>query len=465
MTRQPFIARPWQPMMLDHIAEHRRCALWARMGSGKTSAILVGLQAIDLLDEGPALIVAPKRVAKNTWPTEVLRWNETAHLRVEPVVGNLTERFQALSRPAQFYTTNYEQIPWLVRHFGKNWPFRTIIADESTRLKSFRLRNGSQRAAALARVAHRYENRFIELTGTPSPNGLKDLWGQLWFLDRGQRLGTSYDAFTQRWFRPSPSGYGVEPLPHAQNEIQNRVRDICITIDPADWITLDPVIETNIIVPLPAKARETYRKMELEMFLELERSGALHEIEAVNAAVRTQKCLQIASGALYLGSAEDPGAREWADLHDAKLEALESIVEEACGAPILVAYQFKSDLARILAAFPQARYFDDSKETEDAWNAGRIPMLVAHPASAGHGSNLQHGGNILVDYSSGWDLEADDQIIERLGPMRQYQSGYDRPVYRYRLIAEDTVDGMVKERRETKRTVQSILLDAANRRR
>jgi SNF2 family DNA or RNA helicase len=445
--------------MLDFLAENRRGMLAARMGSGKTGAVLVGLNSLDLLDEGPALIVAPKRVAKNTWPAEAEKWIETTHLRVEPIIGTLTERFQALARPAQFYTTNYEQIPWLVRHFGKNWPFRTIIADESTRLKSFRLRNGSQRAAALAKVAHRYENRFIELSGTPAPNGLKDLWGQLWFLDRGARLGTSFDAFSQRWFRPSPNGYGLEPLRYAQEEIQNAIRDITLTVDPGDYIKIDPVIKTDIIVPLPAAARGVYEKMEREMFLELERSGALHEIEAVNAAVRTNKCLQIASGALYLGDARDPGAREWADLHDAKLEALESIVEEACGAPILVAYQFKSDLARILKAFPQARFFDDSRETEDAWNAGRIPMLVTHPDSAGHGSNLQHGGNILVDFSSGWNLESDDQIIERLGPMRQYQSGYDRPVYRYRLIAENTVDGMVKLRRESKRSVQEILLE------
>jgi len=463
VTRKPFTPRPWQPQMMAHLAEHRRCALWAKMGSGKTSAVLVGLNALELLDEAPALIVAPKRVAKNTWPAEVERWDQTAHLRVEAIVGTLTERFQALARPAQFYTTNYEQLPWLVRHFGKNWPFRTIIADESTKLKGHRLRNGGARTASLAKVAHRYENRFIELTGTPSPNGLKDLWGQLWYLDRGARLGTSFDAFAQRWFRPAPNGYGLEPLRYAQEEIQNAVADLCLTVDPADWIKLAPVIETDIVVPLPSSARGMYEKMEREMFLELERSGALHEVEAVNAAVRTSKCLQIASGALYIGDATDAGPREWIDMHDAKLEALESIVEEAAGMPVLVAYQFKSDMARIMKAFPQARYFDDSRETEDAWNAGRIPMLVAHPDSAGHGSNLQHGGNILVDFSSGWNLESDDQIIERLGPMRQYQAGYDRPVYRYRILAEDTVDELVKVRRESKRSVQNVLLEAMKR--
>ncbi len=449
--------------MLDHIAENRRCALFAKMGSGKTSAVLVGLNMLDTLEEAPALIIAPKRVAKNTWPLEAEKWNETAHLKVVPIIGNRTERFIAMAQKAQFYTTNYEQLPWLVAHYGRNWPFRTIIADESTRLKGHRLRQGGARTEALAKVAHRYENRFIELTGTPSPNGLKDLWGQLWFLDRGQRLGTDYTGFSKRWFRPADNGYGLEPFDHTQREITERIRDLCLTVDPADYIKVDPVIETPIYVELPPKARDQYRKMEKQMFLELEASGALHEIEAVNAASRTQKCLQIASGAIYLGDAADPGEREWEPLHDAKLEALDSIVEEACGTPILVAYQFCSELARILKAFPQARYFDDSRETENEWNAGRIPMLVAHPASAGHGSNLQHGGNILVDFSSGWDLELDDQIVERIGPMRQFQSGLDRPVYRYRIIASATVDSLVMERRSSKRSVQDILLAACKR--
>lgn len=463
VNRKPYTPRPWQPAMLDHIAENRRCALFAKMGSGKTSAVLVGLNMIDTLEEAPALIIAPKRVAKNTWPLEVEKWDETAHLKVVPIIGNRTERFIAMGQKAQFYTTNYEQLPWLVAHYGRNWPFRTIISDESTRLKGFRLRNGGARTTALAKIAHRYENRFIELTGTPAPNGLSNLWGQLWYLDRGKRLGTDYTSFEKRWFRPSDNGYGVEPFDHTQREITAAIRDICLTVDPADYIKIDPVIEVEVPVTLPPRARDLYRKMEKQMFLELEASGALHEIEALNAASRTQKCLQIASGALYLGDASDPGEREWEPLHDEKLDALASIVEEACGMPILVAYQFRSELARILQAFPQARYFDDSRETENEWNAGRIPMLVAHPASAGHGSNLQHGGNILVDFSSGWDLELDDQIVERIGPMRQFQSGLDRPCYRYRIIAEGTVDSLVKERRTSKRRVQDILLEACKR--
>lgn len=444
--------------MLDHIIEHRRCALFCRMGSGKTSATLMPLLAIAELGEGPALIVAPKRVAKNTWPKEAEKWEQTAHLDIVPIIGNQTERFQAMARPAQFYTTNYEQLPWLQKHYGRNWPFRTIIVDESTRLKSHRLVKGSQRAAALAKVAHTHCNRMILLSGTPSPNGLKDLWGQLWFVDQGKRLGRTFEGFKDRWFRPAKSGYGIEPFDFAQEQIQEAIRDVCITIDPADYMPLQKVIEVDIMVTLPPKAREQYTKMERQMFLELEGILGTHEVEALNAASRTNKCLQLAAGALYV---DDKGA--WEPIHDEKLEALESIIEEACGAPVLVAYQFKSDLARLKAHFPQGRIFDDKRETEDAWNRGEIPLMFAHPQSAGHGSNLQEGGNILVDFSSGWDLEGDDQIIERIGPMRQFQSGLDRPVYRYRLIAEKTVDVMVKDRRESKRSVQDILLAAMKR--
>jgi SNF2 family DNA or RNA helicase len=440
--------------MLDHIAEHQRCAVFAAMGSGKTGATLHALQGIGLLDEGPALILAPKRVAVGTWPAEAEKW-DTFGEEVVPITGTQTERFQAMARRSLFYSTNYEQLPWLVKHHGRNWPYKTVIADESTRLKGMRLRQGGQRTAALAKVQPMVQ-RFVELTGTPAPNGLKDLWGQLWFLDKGARLGRTFDSFTQRWFQRSWDGFGIEPLPFAQEQIQNLIRDICITIDPTDYgLTIDKPIETEIIVDLPDKARDLYRQMEKAMFIELAHEAGVHEIEAVSAAARTSKLLQLANGFVY---GED---RRPHDVHSAKLEALESIVEEANGMPLLVAYQFKEDLAAIKRAFPKARGIDEITLKE--WDEGRVPMLVVHPESAGHGLNLQLGSNILVDYSSGWNLEHDDQVIERIGPMRQFQSGLKRPVYRYRIMARNTVDEMVKERRSSKRSVQDILLAAMKR--
>lgn len=450
--------------MVDHLHAVRRAGLYVRMGGGKTGAVLWALRFAHLFDDTPILIVAPKRVARKTWPDEAQKWIGLEHMTVTPIMGTETERFTALGnlqKGGLVFSTNYEQIPWLVTHFGRNWPFKVIVADESTKLKGFRTRQGTKRTQSLAKVAHAFANRFILLSGTPSPNGIKDLWGQLWFLDHGVRLGNSFDAFEKRWFYKSHDGYGIVPHDHSQAQVQNLISDLCLTIDPADYIELDDVIESDIVVSLPPKARALYQDMERRAFMEIEQKATrtFVEIEAANAAVKTNKCLQIAAGAVYTDDKQS-----WEAVHDEKLDALDEIVEEACGAPVLVSYIFNSDLQRILQRFPQARALDHKPATQDAWNRGEIPILCAHPASAGHGLDLQHGGNIIADFTSGWDLEHDDQIVERIGPMRQFQSGYDRPVYRYRIMAERTMDYLVRDRRTTKRSVQDILMEALKRR-
>lgn len=444
--------------MLDHIAEHPRCAVFAAMGSGKTVATLVACQGINLLDEGPGLIIAPKRVAQTTWPKEVKKW-DGLNLTIIAIKGTAAERARALKRKADFYTINYEQLPWLVSQLGDEWLFRTVICDESTKLKGFRLRQGGQRTRALSKVIWRDDiARVILLTGTPTPNGLKDLWGQLWFIDKGERLGRTYDAFISRWFRPTWDGYGVEPFDHSQAQIQEKIADLCITVDPRDYMPIDEPIERDVEVELPSAARLRYSEMEKMMFTELQAELGTTEVEALNAASRTNKCLQMANGAVYHN---DKG--EWAELHDAKLDALESIREEAGGMPLLVSYQFKSDFARIRKRFPDAKTLDEI--TVEDFATGKHPMLIGHPASMGHGvDGLQNGTNILVDFSSGWNLEYDQQIMERIGPVRQMQSGLNRPVYRYRIVATDTVDELVALRRKTKASVQDILLEAMKRR-
>lgn len=463
-----FTPRPWQPPMIDHLVEHPRGATFAYMGSGKTVSVLKALEASVALDFAPTLILGPKRVAVGhdddeddlgVWHAQALRWG-FGH-EIVPIRGTQTQRFQALGRREAFYSINYEQLPWLVKHHGqKNWPYRTIVADECTRLKGMRLMQGGQRTQALAKVAWLPQvERFIELTGTPSPNGYKDLWGQLWYLDQGQRLGRTYESFKQRWFQRSLDGHGIEPIYAAHDQIQDRIRDICLTIDPRDYgLKLDEVIETDVRIELPDKARDMYRKMERAMFLELEADLGGHEVEAVHAAGRTNKCLQLANGFIFH---HGEGQGSWAEVHGAKLEALESIVEEAGGMPVLISVQFKPDFEMIRRALPKARHIDEVSIKD--WNLGRVPQMMVHPAGAGHGLDLQWGSNILVDYSSGWNLEHDDQVIERIGPMRQYQAGLDRLVYRYRIIADRTVDDLVKTRRETKRSVQSILLEAMKR--
>jgi len=440
--------------MLEHIARHPRCAVFAAMGSGKTVATLAALQGIDLLDEGPALVLAPKRVALQTWPKEAKKW-ANLDVNVQALTGVDSFKLNQFERNGGkgFFTANYEQIPNIVRLFDP-WPFRTIIADESTRLKGFRTRQGAARTRELAKVAWLPDvKRFILLTGTPAPNGIKDVWPQMWFLDQGERLGKTYSAFTSRWFAPSWDGYGVIPFKHSQGEIQDKISDLCITIDPKDYMQIDEVIETVIEVELPHEARKLYREMERAMFFEM---GDDIEVEAFGAASRVNKCLQIANGFVYHGD-----ERNWAPIHEAKLDALESIVEEAGGMPLLVSYQFKTDLLMLRKRFPRGKTLDEV--TEDDWNQGQVPLLFVHPASAGHGLNLQWGSNILVDYSSGWNLEYDDQVVERIGPMRQFQAGLDRAVYRYRLVATNTVDEMVAERRQTKASVQHILLQSMKR--
>jgi len=297
-------------------------------------------------------------------------------------------------------------------------------------------------------VAHSKVQRFIGLTGTPSPNGLQDLWGQIWFIDKGERLGRTFSAFSDRWFETGYDGFSKTPKANAQAEIEARLRDVCLTVDA---LPVDEPLFNPIYVDMPPKARRMYDDMEKHLFADLDSAG----IEAASAAVKTMKCLQIANGAAYT---DDNGT--WEVVHDAKLEALDSVIEEANGAPVLVAYHFKSDLARLQKRYAYGRVLDAKSDIIRQWNAGRVPLLFAHPASAGHGLNLAEGGNTLAFFSLNWNLEEHMQIIERIGPMRQKQAGLNRPVHVHCIMARDTVDDMILERLRSKKSTQEILLAA-----
>ena len=467
-----FEPRPYQEIAADHIFTHRRCALWAGMGMGKTSSTLYALDCLRCIEGNKTLIVAPLRVAQSVWPEEVQKWDRFHDFKIVPIIGTAKERINALHEPADAHTINYENLPWLLEQVGNSWPWRTIVADESTRLKGFRLTGGKQpkdesqirapksrvsRARSLAKATFSKADRFIQLTGTPSPNGLLDLWGQLWFLDRGERLGRTFGAFKSRWFYyENQYSQKITPTASAQREIQERVSDICLSLRAEDWFDIKAPIIVDVPVHLPEKAMRLYRQMENMMYLEI----AEKEVEAFNAAAKTLKCLQLANGAVYT---DDAGS--WEPVHDAKLDALESIIEEAAGMPVLVAYHFKSDLARLKKRFPQGKELDKKQKTLDDWNAGKIPVLFAHPASAGHGLNLQDGGNIIAIFGHWWDLEQYQQIIERIGPTRQLQAGHNRPVYIYNIRAVNTVDSVVIQSRTDKRKIQDLLMEAARRKR
>lgn len=451
--------RPYQEQIVDHILANPRTNLFVPMGAGKTVSTLTALDTLSLLepDVFPVLVVAPLRVARSTWPDEVQKWAHLRHLTVSVVTGNIRQRWKALDTDADIVCINYDNLVWLAEACGDRWPFNTIVADEATRLKGFRTRQGTQRAKALAKYAHRTP-RYIGLTGTPAANGLQDLWALAWFVDRGERLGLTFKAFTDRWFQTVATTAGftmIKPLAHAQREIEDKLKDICLSIDLKDHIDMKEPVVNTIEVQLPTAAAKIYRDMEREMFAELSKEK---DITAFNAAAKTMKCLQLAAGAVYV---DETG--NWEEIHRAKLEALDSVLEEANGAPVLVSYNFKSDVARIKKAFPKARVLDADPKTIKDWNAGKIPLLLAHPASAGHGISLQDGGNILVFFSCSWNLEEHLQIIERIGPARQAQSGHDRPVFIHRLVAKDTIDELVLQRLEGKKDVVTLLMAAMRR--
>ena len=469
-----YTPRPYQGIMVDHMATHKRCAVWAGMGLGKTVGTLTAGDVIELAGEPmwPALALGPKRVARKVWNEETQKWNHTANIHVAKVIGSASERAAALRTDAQIYTMNYENVQWLVEHLGKKpLPFRSIIADEARKLARFRLRQGGKMTEALGKIAWdpRIE-RFIELTGTPSPNGLKDLWGQLWFLDKGARLGMTYEAFDNRWFAYKRLRDAINPhrthistviLPHSDAEIHDRVKDLCLSIRAKDWFDIKEPIQVPVRVDMPPQAMKHYKEMERDFFTKI----LNHEIEAFAAGGKSMKLLQLAGGAAYVDPDDEGDTdRRYVVTHDEKIEALASVVEEAGGMPILVAVQFKSDIKRILAAFPEARLLDTEKD-EDDFKAGLIPMLLAHPKSAGHGiDGFQNVTNIIVFFNHWWDMELRQQIIGRIGPERQMQAGFDRPVFVYDIIATGTIDEDVLLRHATKRSVQDLLLDAASRR-
>ena len=455
----PLTLKPPQIPMHEWVRDNKRCALFAGMGIGKSSATLFTLDVLGLMGdigESPTLVIGPMRVARDTWPEEAAKWAQFQHLRIVPLTGAPKQRADKLKIKADIYTISYELLPWLVEHYLAKWPFRQVVADESDRLKGFRMKQGGQRAHAIARVAHTLVDRWVNLTGTPNPNGLKDLWGQTWYLDRGKRLGNTYTAFMQRWFRPKWSGAGVEPMPHAEKEIHALLRDICLTVDPKDYYDLADPIVTPVVVKLPPAARKIYDALERELFAQL---ACGSEVEVFNAAALSNKCLQLANGAVYTKYPE------WVAVHDEKIQALESIVAESGGTPLLVAYQFKSDLARLRAAFPKAVLLSE-RSGMDAFRSGRAPIGLAHPSSLGHGiDGLQTVTNILVRFGHDWNLGTRMQMLERIGPMRQLQAKLDRPVFVYDIVAKDTIDEDVIASHVAKRGVQDALLAAMKRKR
>lgn len=450
-----FEPRSFQPGATEHLLNVPKSALWADMGLGKSVCTATALsELIDSMETQKALIVAPKRVATMVWPAEFGKWDHTCHLPVVQLAGlPAGQRAAALTDPSPIHVINYDNLKWLVQHLDGAWPYDTVVLDESSKLRN----QSAWRYRAIKHVRPRVR-RMIQLSGTPAPNGLDDLWAPVWLLDRGQRLGRSKTTFRDRWLTPADEEERrwVARSADAVDEVTDRLRDVCYTLRSRDYLDLPPLVQNTIRVRLPEKLRPHYRRLQREMWMELDNG---RQITAVNAAASSGKCMQFANGAVY----EEAGSREYQTLHDEKIRAVEDIINSAEGEPVIVAYQFVSDLQRLRQAFPQARTLDDNPATEQAWNRGEIPVLLAHPKSAGHGLNLQGGGHHLAMFGLTWSLEDYEQMIERIGPTRQLQAGTPRPVYVHLIVTEGTVDEMVVQRLRDKAGVQDVIKDAMRR--
>ncbi len=390
-------------------------------------------------------------------------------MKIRPIVGDLAQRKAALrDDKADLYTVNFEVLPWLVDTIGvDHWPFDMVVADEASKLRSFRLLQGGKRAQALAAVAHTKVRRWLNLSGSIAPNGLANLWAPTWFVDRGQRLGRSYDAFESRWFGYQRAKDAVNvhktritriAFPHAQAEIVGLIKDVSLAFNPKDWFDIKDPVVVPVYVDLPPEAKKRYREMERDLFTHI----AGHDIEAFAASGKMLKTMQLANGAIYTGSDEqiERDTAHWVPAHDEKLDALESIIEENDGEPLLVAYHFKPDLARLKKRFPNGRHIN-TKADEDAFKRGEIDLAFVHPQSIGHGvDGFQNVCHIIVFFAITFDLDPHDQIIERVGPMRQMQAGFDREVMVYLILARGTVDETIAERLVLKRGVQDATMDS-----
>ncbi|EGG92989.1 hypothetical protein IMCC1989_1942 [gamma proteobacterium IMCC1989] len=432
----------YQVNAVSFIKNTPSCALWVDMGLGKTVSTLTAVaDLLDSFEVGRVLVIAPLRVALHTWPNEIVNWEHTKHLTYDVIHGNPKQRKAILNSQSDIHIINRELVTWLVKTLGKGWPYDMVVIDESSSFKSSK----SQRFKALKKILPNVE-RMVELTGTPTSNGLLDIWSQVFLLDKGQRLGRTFTGFRDRYFMGDYRGYNFEPRPDTEEIIYSKLQDVCLTLSAEDYLTLPERIDNVIPLEMPTKARNQYEELEREFLLEMEQET----IEVLNAAALSNKLLQFSNGAIYTN---DQG--HWEAVHDLKLSALEEIIQEAAGQPVLVAYNYKSDLARIKEHFPQAECITDSEDSIDRWNAGKISLLLAHPASAGHGLNLQHGGNTIVWFGLNWSLELYQQFNARL-----HRQGQTKPVIIHHLVVNGSIDETVIEALKSKKTTQKALLNA-----
>ena len=433
----------YQQFATDFILNQSICCLMLDMGLGKTVITLTALWqlALDSFDVSRVLVIAPKRVAEDTWPKELAKWEHLTGLTSSLVLGSAAERKAALQKKAFLYIINRENVTWLVKNHY--WDFDMVVIDELSSFKS----NKAERFKAMKKVRPMV-TRIVGLTGTPAPNTLLDLWPQMYLMDMGQRLGRFIGGFRDRFFMPDKRNreiiYSYKPREGAEDAIYALISDICISMKAADYLDMPERIDNRIEVSMSPKERKLYDDFQKDMVLSI----GDEELDAVNAAALSNKLLQMANGAVY---GED---KKVIPIHDRKLDALEDLVEAANGKPLLVAYWYKHDLQRIKARFKNARCIDTAKDIDD-WNAGKIPLALIHPASAGHGLNLQDGGCTIVWFGLTWSLELYQQLNARL-----WRQGQKHTVVIHHIVTKGTHDEDVMRALENKDTRQSALIEA-----
>ena len=433
----------YQQFAADFILNQSICCLMLDMGLGKTVITLTALWqlALDSFDVSRVLVIAPKRVAEDTWPKELAKWEHLIGLTSSLVLGSAAERKVALQKKAFLYIINRENVAWLVKNHY--WDFDMVVIDELSSFKS----NKAERFKAMKKVRPMV-TRIVGLTGTPAPNTLLDLWPQMYLMDMGRRLGRFIGGFRDRFFLPDKRNreiiYSYKPREGAEDAIYALISDICISMKAADYLDMPERIDNRIEVSMSPKERKLYDDFQKDMVLSI----GDEELDAVNAAVLSNKLLQMANGAVY---GED---KKVIPIHDRKLDALEDLVEAANGKPLLVAYWYKHDLQRIKARFKNARCIDTAKDIDD-WNAGQIPLALIHPASAGHGLNLQDGGCTIVWFGLTWSLELYQQLNARL-----WRQGQKHTVIIHHIVTKGTHDEDVMRALENKDTRQSALIEA-----
>ncbi|NFE59125.1 DEAD/DEAH box helicase [Clostridium botulinum] len=442
--------KPWnyQQYAINHIMDHKASGLFLDMGMGKTVSSLTAIDSLSFLgDTGKVLVIAPKRVAEDTWSTEIEKWDHLKNLRISTILGTPNQRIEAVEKDADIYVTNRENVVWLVDNYFKTWKWDTCIIDELSSFKSSK----AKRFRALKKVRP-YFKRIIGLTGTPAPNSLIDLWPQVYLLDGGQRLGKTITGYRERYFTPGERNqfvvFNYNLKDGAEEAIYNKISDICVSMKAKDYLDLPERIDNKIFIDLPKKVKDQYRDLEKDLIIQLDNE----DITATNSAVLTGKLLQMCNGAVY---SED---KEIVEVHDKKLNALMDIIEAANGKPVLIFYSFKHDLIRIQEFLNKNKLKgQELAGTEDIkkWNNGQIPILLLHPASAGHGLNLQYGGNIVVWFGLTWSLELYQQANARL-----HRQGQKETVIIHHIIARDTVDEDVIKALTNKEVNQNVLLEA-----